>query len=134
MLAASCSVARAQQLPPLATANALGAQIQTATESTGMVMVVVRDGDVYVQTYGETAPGNGQRPDAHSLVRLCSLSKILATDLLMKLVAEHKVQFTDTLQRFAPPGTHVPTEMLHGPVLREMTLGDLATHTSGLPR
>ena len=134
MLAASCSVARAQQLPPLATANALGAQIQTATESTGMVMVVVRDGDVYVQTYGETAPGNGQRPDAHSLVRLCSLSKILATDLLMKLVADHALQFTDTLQKFAPPGAHVPTETLHGPVLREMTLGDLATHTSGLPR
>jgi D-alanyl-D-alanine-carboxypeptidase/D-alanyl-D-alanine-endopeptidase len=126
--------AHGQQLPPLVTADALGAQIQAATESTGMVMVVVRDGDVYVQTYGETEPGSGRRPDAHSLVRLCSLSKILTTDLLMKLVADHAVQFTDTLQKFAPEGVHVPTTTLHGPVIREMTLGDLATHTSGLPR
>ncbi len=129
-----CLGAHAQQLPPLSTADALGAQIQAATESTGMVMVVVRDGDVYVQTYGETAPGSGQKPDPHSLVRLCSLSKILAADLLAKLVADHAVQFTDTLQKFAPEGVHVPTETLHGPVIREITLGDLATHTSGLPR
>ena len=126
--------AHAQQLPPLETANALGAQIQAATESTGMVMVVVRDGDVYLQSYGETAPGSGQKPDAHSLVRLCSLSKILATDLLTKLVADGTVHFTDTLQHFAPEGVHVPIMTLHGPVLREMTLGYLATHTSGLPR
>lgn len=134
LLAATVSVAHAQQLPPLETANALGAQIQAATESTGMVMVVVRDGDVYLQTYGETAPGSGQRPDAHSLIRLCSLSKILATDLLTKLVNDGTVHFTDTLQHFAPEGIEVPKMTIHGPVVREMTLGDLATHTSGLPR
>ncbi|SFS04353.1 D-alanyl-D-alanine-carboxypeptidase / D-alanyl-D-alanine-endopeptidase [Granulicella pectinivorans] len=124
----------AQQVPPLVTADALGAQIYTATASTGMVMVVVRDGDVFVQEYGETSPGSGQKPNEHSLVRLCSLSKIIATDLLNKLVVDGTVHFTDTLQHFAPTGGHVPTLTLHGPVVRAMTLGDLATHTSGLPR
>jgi len=116
------------------TADALGAQIYEATASTGMVMVVVRDGDVYVQGYGETAPGSGQRPNEHSLVRMCSLSKIIATDLLNKLVVDGTVHFTDTLQHFAPAGGHVPMSTVRGPVVREMTLGDLATHTSGLPR
>ena len=126
--------AQQPQLPPLETADGLGAAIYTATASTGMVMVVVRDGDIYLQTYGETAPGSGQRPTDHSLIRLCSLSKIFATDLLNKLVVDGTVHFTDTLQHFAPEGVHVPTVTLHGPVVREMTLGDLATHTSGLPR
>jgi D-alanyl-D-alanine-carboxypeptidase/D-alanyl-D-alanine-endopeptidase len=126
--------AQAQQLPPLSTADALGAQIYTATASTGMVMVVVRDGDVYVQGYGETAPGNGQRPNEHSLVRLCSLSKILATDLFYKLIADGTVQYMDTLQRYAPEGGHVPKMTIHGPAVREIALGDLATHTAGLPR
>ena len=115
-------------------ADAIGAEIYASTASTGMVMVIVRDGEVYLQGYGQTAPGSLQRPGAHSLIRLCSLSKILTADLLYKLVADRTVQFTDPLQTYAPTGATVPTLTFHGPAIRAITLGDLATHTSGLPR
>lgn len=132
LLAATCL--SAQQLPPLPTADPLGAQIFAATGNTGMVLVVVRDDEVFMQSYGETAPHSGQRPGLNSLIRLCSLSKIIATDLLVKLVQDGTVHFTDPLQQFAPAGVRVPTQTIHGPAARAITLGDLATHTAGLPR
>ncbi len=100
----------------------------------GMVVAIVRDGEVWTNGYGRVAPGSDQVPQANSLVRLCSLSKILATDLLAKLVAEKKVSFDDPLQKFAPNGVTVTTLTERGPVRRPVNLGDLATHTAGMPR
>ena len=63
------------------------------------------------------------------MVRLCSLTKIFTTDLLTKLVADGAVRLDDPLQRFAAPTrTLVPKRIM------PITLADLATHTSGLPR
>jgi len=116
-------------LPDLQQADALGADLFLKSGSTGMVMVVVRDKQVLFRGYGETAPGSGQKPDEKSLLRLCSLSKIFATDLLAKLVADKTVKLDDPLQLFAPPKVKVPARPRH-----PITLLDLATHTSGLPR
>ena len=124
----------AQQTPPLPTADPLGAAMFTASGATGMVVVVVRDKDVFMQSYGEQRPHSGQRPAPESLIRLCSLTKIIATDLLVKLAVDHLVDFTDPLQKFASSGAIVPTRTLHGEAERGITLGDLATHTAGLPR
>ena len=128
--------ARAQTttLPDLQQADALGNDLFVKSGSTGMVMVVVRasnekDKQVFFRGYGETAPGNGQKPDEKSILRLCSLSKIFATDLLTKLVADKTVKLDDPLQRYAPPKVKVPSRSGH-----PITLLDLATHTSGLPR
>ena len=126
-------------LPALASADPIAAEMFRRVAATGMVMVVVRDGEVWMQSYGQTAPGSGQKPASNSLIRLCSLSKILATDLLVKLAVDHVVALTDPLQKFAPVGANgevvkVPVLTVHGPAERAVTLGDLATHTAGLPR
>ena len=115
-------------------ADTLAQRIFQRTAGTGMVVVVVRNGEVWVNGYGHTAPGSNDVPQANSLLRLCSISKILATDLLAKLVADKKVSFDDPLQKFAPQGVTVPTRTVRGPALRPINLGDLATHTAGLPR
>jgi D-alanyl-D-alanine-carboxypeptidase/D-alanyl-D-alanine-endopeptidase len=94
-----------------------------------MVMVVVRGHEVFFRGYGETFPGSGQRPTETSLLRLCSLSKIFATDLLMKLVKDGTVQLNDPLQKYAPRGVRVPERDA-----KPITLESLATHTAGLPR
>jgi len=95
-----------------------------------MVIVVVRDRETMIKGYGETFPGSAHNPDSNSLIRLCSLSKVFATDLLLRLAADGKLSLTDPLQRYAPPGKHVPAAA-DG---TEITLRDLATHTAGLPR
>ncbi len=65
--------------------------------STGMVLVVVRGHEVMIKGYGETFPASGHAPSANSFIRLCSLSKIFAADLLPRLAAEGKVALTDPL-------------------------------------
>jgi serine-type D-Ala-D-Ala carboxypeptidase/endopeptidase len=115
-------------LPDLQSVGSLGADLFLQSGSTGMVLVVVRDNQVFFRGYGETAPNSHQLPTQDSLLRLCSLTKIFTTDILTKLVADNTVSLGDPLQRFAPPRTVVPKRN------RPLTLADLATHTSGLPR
>jgi D-alanyl-D-alanine-carboxypeptidase/D-alanyl-D-alanine-endopeptidase len=110
-------------------ATVLGTELFAKSSSTGMVLVVVHDHDVYIHGFGETAPGSGFAPSANSILRLCSLSKIFTTDLLTKLVADHTVRLDDPLQLFAPAHVTVPSRPAH-----PITLLGLATHTSGLPR
>ncbi len=116
-------------LPDIKSADALGADLFLRSGSTGMVLVVVRNHEVYFRGFGETAPGSGRVPDEKSLLRLCSLSKIFATDLLNKMVQDKTVRLDDTLQRFAPAKVKVPARPGH-----PITLLELATHTAGLPR
>jgi serine-type D-Ala-D-Ala carboxypeptidase/endopeptidase len=115
-------------LPDLQSADSLGADLFFQSGSTGMVLVVVRDDQVFFRGYGETAPNSRQLPTQDSLLRLCSLTKIFTTDVLTKLVTDNTVKLGDPLQRFAPSHTVVPKRV------RPITLADLATHTSGLPR
>jgi D-alanyl-D-alanine-carboxypeptidase/D-alanyl-D-alanine-endopeptidase len=130
LLITSAAWMDAQQPLSLEDVDLRGANIFEQSAATGMVLVVVRNQEVMIKSYGETSPGSRVRPDSNSLIRLCSISKVLAADLLMKLANEGKVALTDPLQRFAPPNAIVPK----GAGGTEITLRDLATHTAGLPR
>ena len=131
LVAAFAATTRAQTkpLPPLTSTTPLGQDLLLRAGSTGLVLVVVRDNEVYFGGFGETAPNSGQRPTADSLLRLCSLTKIFTSDLLAKLIADHTLRLDTPLQSLAPGHILVPEK--NG---RTITLGDLATHTSGLPR
>jgi D-alanyl-D-alanine-carboxypeptidase/D-alanyl-D-alanine-endopeptidase len=115
-------------LPDQQAMGILGSDLFLQSGSTGMVLVVVRDNQVFFQGYGETAPGSRQLPTADSVLRLCSLTKIFTADVFSKLVADLTVRLDDPLQRYAPAHITVPKRE------RPVTLIDLATHTSGLPR
>jgi serine-type D-Ala-D-Ala carboxypeptidase/endopeptidase len=123
----------AQQPLSLADAAVQGQVIFQQTGLTGMVLVVVRNREVMIKGYGETFPGSGHNPDSTSLIRLCSVSKVFTTDLLQKLVADGRAALTDPLQRYAPPGKHVPLKA-DGTGGSDITLLELATHTAGLTR
>src|SRR6266702_992729 len=108
--------------------DALGADLFLQSGATGMVLVVVRDDQAVFRGYGETSPNSHQLPTQDSLLRLCSLTKIFTTDVLANLVADNTVQLDDPLQHYAPARALVPKRV------HPITLDDLATHTSGLPR
>ncbi len=95
----------------------------------GLVIAVVRGDDSVVAGYGETAPGSKVEPDGRSIVRLGSVSKVFATDLLAALAAERRLNLGDALARYAPSGV-TPKSFDNRPT----TLLDLATHSAGLPR
>jgi D-alanyl-D-alanine-carboxypeptidase/D-alanyl-D-alanine-endopeptidase len=112
----------------LQSVDALGSDLFLQSGTTGMVLVAVHDNEVLFRGYGETAPNSHQAPTQDSVLRLCSLTKIFTTDVLTKLVADKTVRLDDPLQHFAPTHVVVPKRV------QPITLADLATHTSGLPR
>jgi D-alanyl-D-alanine-carboxypeptidase/D-alanyl-D-alanine-endopeptidase len=115
--------------PVLAEATDLtGAVMFIESGAPGMVLVVVRGDHTVVLGYGETEKGNGQQPNGKTLLRLNSITKVFASEVLVSLAAEGKVRLTDPLQRYAGDVT-VPTLGAH-----PITLLDLATHSGGLPR
>lgn len=120
--------------PSLEHASELGYSLFQHTAPTGMVIVVVQGNNVFFQGYGKVAYGREDHPGIDSVVRLCSISKVLATDLLTKLALDKTVKMDDPLQKYAPKDSVVPLRKGRNGEEHPITLLNLATHTSGLPR
>lgn len=110
-------------------ADRYAAQIYRDTRASGMAMVVIDGNQHLFEGFGQTRPGSGLRPRPDSVIRIASLSKLMTTEMLVKMAQSGKVRFNDPLSRYAPPGARVPE--WHGNTIR---LIELATHSAGLPR
>ncbi len=97
--------------------------------ATAMALVAIDGNQRVFTSFGETRPGNNVRPQKDSLIRIASLSKLMTSEVMVKLAEQGRLNLDDPLNKFAPPGTAVPTYA--GQPIR---LIHLATHTSGLPR
>nr|WP_318382443.1 D-alanyl-D-alanine-carboxypeptidase/endopeptidase AmpH [uncultured Enterobacter sp.] len=97
--------------------------------ATGMAMVVIDGNQRVFRSFGETRPGSNVRPQLDSVIRIASLSKLMTSEMLVKLLDQGTVKLNDPLSKYAPPGAVVPTYK-GAPI----TLVNLATHTSALPR
>lgn len=97
--------------------------------ATGMAMVVIDGNQRVFHSFGETQPGNNVRPQLDSVIRIASLTKLMTSEMLVKMLDQGKVNLNDPLSKYAPPGARVPT--FNG---LPVTLVNLATHTSALPR
>jgi CubicO group peptidase (beta-lactamase class C family) len=126
-LSAACALgagpARAADLALQDSVSMAGMQLYLNAGAPGLIIVVVRGEDVVIQGYGETAPGNGVEPDAQSIFRLGSVSKVFATDVLAALAAKDKVRLTDPL---AKAGGADYSAVLAEEVLKPAGLADTA--------
>jgi len=78
---------------------------------------------------GSTKGGGNSVPDEHTVFEIGSISKVFTGTLLADMVERHEVSLDDPVRRYLPESVSVPA--WDG---REITLGDLATHMSSLPR
>ncbi|WP_407520235.1 D-alanyl-D-alanine-carboxypeptidase/endopeptidase AmpH [Methylobacterium oryzisoli] len=131
LMTASVGPAAASDLALRDAASMTGMALHLDSGAPGLILAVVRGDDSLVLGYGETAPGSGVQPDARSIVRLGSVAKVFATDLLAALAAQGRLGLTDPLARYAPPGVTIGSAKTGG---RAISLLDLATHAAGLPR
>ncbi len=75
------------------------------------------------------ADPKSQRPyDEHTAFEIGSVTKTMTAALLAEFIARGEVALNDPIAKLLPPGTSVPS--FEG---REITIGDIVTHTSGLP-
>jgi CubicO group peptidase (beta-lactamase class C family) len=141
LLCASCASAAAQaasRQPSTGKPSAAGrtfAELQRAVRqrvdthnSTGIVAAVLgADGQTRVFAYGRAA--GGTRVTVGSVFEIGSITKVFTGTLLADMVQRGEVALDDPVASLLPAGVTVPSR--NG---REITLVDLATHTSGLPR
>lgn len=79
--------------------------------------------------YGTTAKDGGQSVTSDTVYEIGSITKIFTGILLAEAVNAGKVKFDDPIQKYLPPGIQAPT---YNDI--PITLADLATHHSALPR
>jgi len=78
--------------------------------------------------YGHDKGPESAPPKVNAIFYLASVTKVLTATVLAKFVQEGKVKLDDPAQKYVPASVRVPT--FNG---KQITLRDLATHTSGLP-
>lgn len=98
-------------------------------QAKGIVIGMVEpDGSRRVLTFGDA--GEGARPlAADSVFEIGSITKTFTGAVLADMVRRGQVKLDDPVGKYLPAGVRVPS--LNG---RQITLLDLATHMSGLPR
>jgi CubicO group peptidase (beta-lactamase class C family) len=94
----------------------------------GIVVGLVDAGGRRVIGRGHLTRGDTRTPDGNTLFELGSITKVFTSLLLAIAVERGEVSLDDPLVHHMPPGTRAPS--VDG---RQITLRDLATHTSGLP-
>ncbi|WP_211222820.1 serine hydrolase domain-containing protein [Paludibacterium yongneupense] len=93
-----------------------------------MVGVLLPDGSAHFYGYGTADKARPEAPQADTQFAVGSLSKCFLAVLTAQLVAEGRLSWDETLPSLLPPGTPLSADA------RKITLLQLLTHTSGLPR
>ncbi|MFN2397241.1 MAG: serine hydrolase domain-containing protein, partial [Gemmatimonadaceae bacterium] len=97
--------------------------------SVGVVMGVIERGVPRIVAVGRQA-GEGPSPlDGNTIFEIGSVSKVFTTTLLAEMVSRGEVSLDDPVQKYLPKVVTIPSR--NG---RAITLLDLATASSGLPR
>ncbi len=95
----------------------------------GVVVAVIDANQTQVFSYGTKSKDSREAPDANTVFDIGSITKTFTGLLLQDLAVRGRIRLDDPVQEFLPGSVRVPKK--GG---RPISLVDLATHTSGLPR
>ncbi len=123
--------ARAQPASPSVDAvlTALAGGLVERRACVGVAVATDHGGKQNLYAYGEVTRGTGRAPTAATEFEIGSITKVFTTTLLAFEAHRQVIKLNAPLQNYVPQGIPVPS--FAG---RQITLADLATHTSGLPR
>jgi serine-type D-Ala-D-Ala carboxypeptidase/endopeptidase len=133
-LACLSATSSAQAIPgPLATAqqiqDMLVQRIDVQQKSDGIVVGVITKKAREIISYGHFDRHDPRVPNGDTVFEIGSISKVFTSLLLSEMVLDGEVKLSDPISKYLPPAVHVPSR--NG---KQITLLDLATHHSGLPR
>jgi len=103
-------------------------RIDVQKQGVGIVVGVIDAGGRRIVSYGALAKGDPRPLNGETVFEIGSMTKVFTSLLLTDMVARGQVKLDDPVAKFLPAGTKVPER--GG---KQITLVDLATHTSGLP-
>ncbi len=106
----------------------LADRIDVQRQGVGIVVGVIDPSGRRTVAYASTEKGEGP-VDANTVFEIGSITKVFTSLLLADAVQRGEVALTDPVSKYLPPNVKMPER--GG---KKITLVDLATHTSGLPR
>jgi serine-type D-Ala-D-Ala carboxypeptidase/endopeptidase len=104
-------------------------RIDVQHQSVGIVVGVIGPEGRRVIAYGQLEKSDPRPLDGNTIFEIGSATKVFTSLLLADMVQRGVVALDDPVAKYLPPGVTMPER--NG---RSITLVDLATHTSGLPR
>ncbi|MCX6900307.1 MAG: serine hydrolase [Verrucomicrobia bacterium] len=127
---AAAQFSRASEAPDDSAIQAiLRERIEVAKKAVGIVVGIVDERGTKVVSYGRFERDAGREADGNTVFEIGSATKVFTTALLQDMVERGKMKLDDPVAKYLPKSVHMPT--CGG---KEVTLLDLATHTSALPR
>ena len=109
--------------------NLLVERIDKYHQSVGIVVGLVDPTGRRTISYGKFGASDIRVVDADTVFEIGSVTKVFTSLLLADMVERREVSLADPVAKYLPAGVKMPER--NG---RQITLEDLATHTSGLPR
>lgn len=96
-------------------------------QSPAVIIAVIEGDSIYKYSFGELTKGKGDLPTDSTIFEIGSLTKVFTASVLQILVDEGKIEYEKRLIDY------LDQDKLHTS-LHQITVLELATHTSGLPR
>ena len=118
----------AQRAAPDSALKAVLQERVTSKRAVGLVLVGVEKGKP-PRIYTAGTSGSGVALDGNTEFEIGSVTKVFTTALLADMVQRGEVHLDDPVSKYLPATVHVPSR-----AGKEITLLDLATQSSGLPR
>lgn len=109
--------------------NFTGTLTFLSTKVPGFMLVAVRNGEMAFAGFGNVTDKANKTPDADTMFRIGSISKVFCGEVLASMVLDGKVHFADRLQDRLGYDVKLPERDGH-----PIRLIDLVTQASGLPR
>src|SRR5579863_7445460 len=104
-------------------------RIDVQHQSVGIVVGVIGPEGRRIIAYGHLEKGDPRPLNGDTIFEIGSATKVFTSLLLADMVQRGEVALDDPVAKYLPPDVKVPER--NG---RSITLVDLSTHTSGLPR
>jgi serine-type D-Ala-D-Ala carboxypeptidase/endopeptidase len=104
-------------------------RIDTFHKGVGIVVGVIEPKGRRIVAYGKLAKDDSRTLDGDTIFEIGSISKVFTSTLLADMVEHGEVSLDDPVAKYLPESVKMPSR--NG---RQITLHDLSTHTSGLPR
>jgi CubicO group peptidase (beta-lactamase class C family) len=128
-LTSSCAIAFAQLPSDTEIRKILADRIGAESAGLAMVVGVIDANGRRVIAYGSLAKENNRRADRDTVFEIGSMTKVFTSLVLVEMARRGEVAVDDPVSKYLPASVKTPDR--NG---QKITLADLSTHRSGLPR
>ena len=104
-------------------------RVDQQKQAAGIVVGVIEPNGRRVVAYGNVAAGNPRTVDGDAIFEIGSITKVFTSLVLADMVGSKEVKLEDPAAKYLPKEVTMPERSG-----KAITLLDLATHSSGLPR